>query len=420
MVLDRKSPPAFAKEFSFALPTHSEFQISNGLNGYWIKCSQDIVKIDFIYSAGKWYEPKPGIAYFTAQMLEKGSADYTALQISEILDYQGAQLEIAVGADFTSISIYSLSKNLSTVLPVVLNILSKPAFPADELELLLSIYQQNLKVNNQKTSFVASKTLSRTIFGVDHPYGKSAEENDLPTIHPADLKEFYSSRFSPVAIFLTGNLSENEINQFSKQVATLPTISNSTVIENTIQSATTKSQVIKKEDSVQVSIRMGKQTITRSDRDYPGLLLLNHILGGYFGSRLMKNIREEKGLTYGIYSAIATYLHGASFSIGADVAVDKCEEAITEIKNELKRLCDEPISVEELTVAKNHFLGSLQLEVSNPFSVTDKIKTIQLFNLGANFYSDLFDQINKTQPSDLQVLAKKHLIVDDLYTVQVG
>lgn len=419
-MLDRKIPPPFAKEFSFELPNHTSVSIRNGLNLYWIKGVDEIVKIDFIYKAGKWHEPKPGIAYFTAHMLEKGTATYTSQQLSEILDYHGAQLEISAGADFTSVSIYSLSKNLSVVLPLVIDILRQPIFPNEELELLLSIYQQNLKVNNQKTSFVASKTLAKNIFGSNHPYGKSAEETDLATIQSSDLKDFYSSHFSPVSIFLTGNISDAELNNLTKEIATLPRNTNASLVEKAIQPAVDKKQIIKKEEGVQVSIRMGKQTITRTDSDYPGFLLLNHILGGYFGSRLMKKIREEKGLTYGIYSSITPYFNAASFSIGADVAIEKCDEAIQEIENELNQLRDQVISTEELALAKNHFLGSLQLEVSNPFAATEKIKTIQLFDLGANFYSTLFDQINKTQPSDLQRLAKKHLLIDELYTVQVG
>ncbi len=419
-MLDRKIPPLFAKEFSFELPYHANISVRSGLDLYWIKGVDEIVKIDFIYRAGKWHEPKPGVAYFTAHMLEKGTATYTSQQLSEILDYHGAQLEISAGADFTSVSIYSLSKNLSVVLPLVIDMLCHPVFPTEELDLLLSIYQQNLKVNNQKTSFLASKTLAKNIFGSDHPYGKSAEEADLAAINPSILKDFYTSYFSPIAIFLTGNLSDLELTNLTKEIATLPRNNNTSFIENIIQPSIDKKQVIKKEEGVQVSIRMGKQTIGRTNGDYSGFLLLNHLFGGYFGSRLMKNIREEKGLTYGIYSSITPYLNGASFSIGADVALEKCDEAIAEIKIELNRLRDEAISSEELALAKNHFLGSLQLEVSNPFAATEKIKTIQLFDLGANFYSNLFDQILKTQPSDLQRIAKKHLLVDELYTVQVG
>lgn len=419
-MLDRKSPPPFAKEFSFDLPSPIRMQVGNGINLLWVKGSKDIVKLDFIFQAGKWYEPKPGTAYFTAHMLAKGTANYSSAQISEIIDYHGAQLEISAGADFVSISLYSLSKNLRLVLPLLMELLQVPVFPSDELNLLLSIYEQNLKVNHQKTNFVAGKLLVKNIFGAQHPYGKSAEESDLKNISREDLIHYHTERFVPFSIFLTGDLSNEEMVWLQQSLAPLNSSSRNEPISKPVESVDAKKVAVKKEGSVQASLRMGKISITRADNDYAGFLLLNHILGGYFGSRLMKNIREEKGLTYGIYSSLSPNLHHSSFSIGADVNIDKCDETLREIGNELIRLKDELISEEELLVAKNHFLGSLQLEVSNPFSVTEKLKTIHLFDLPSDFYANLFDRIGKTNAKDLQQLAQKHFMLDDFFTVQVG
>ncbi|NOS93577.1 MAG: insulinase family protein [Cyclobacteriaceae bacterium] len=419
-MLDRKSPPPFAKEFSFDLPSPTRLQVGNGIDLHWVKGSKDIIKLDFIFQAGKWYEPKPGIAYFTAHMLEKGTANYSASEISEIIDYHGAQLEISAGADFVSISLYSLTKNLRSVLPLLMELLQQPVFPSDELELLLSIYEQNLKVNQQKTSFVAGKLLAKNIFGAQHPYGKSAEESDLKNISREDLMHYHAERFVPFSIFLTGDLSNDEMAWLQQSLSPLKSSFRNQAVSKPIESNDTKKAIVKKDGSVQASLRMGKLCITRADKDYPSFLLLNHILGGYFGSRLMKNIREEKGLTYGIYSSLSPNLHHSSFSIGADVNIDKCDETLHEIGNELTRLQKELISEEELLVAKNHFLGSLQLEVSNPFSVTEKLKTIHLFDLPEQHYSDLFNRIGKTQAKDLQIMAQKHFVLEDFFTVQVG
>jgi len=419
-VLDRKSPPPFAKEFSFDLPHSTPIRVGNGIELHWVKGSKEIIKLDFIFQAGKWYEPKPGIAYFTAHMLEKGTANYSANQISEIIDYHGAQLEISSGADFVSISLYSLTKNLHSVLPLLIELLQQPVFPSDELELLLTIYEQNLKVNQQKTSFVAGKLLAKNIFGAQHPYGKSAEESDLKNITREDLIHYHAERFVPFSIFLTGDLSSDEMDWLQQSLARFKGASRDRSLAKSVELLIPKKETVKKEASVQASLRMGKLCITRADKDYPSFLLLNHMLGGYFGSRLMKNIREEKGLTYGIYSSLSPNLHHSSFSIGADVNIDKCDETLREIGNELTRLKNELISEEELLVAKNHFLGSLQLEVSNPFSVTEKLKTIHLFDLPDQYYSDLFDRISKTQAKELQMLAQKHFVLEDFFTVQVG
>ena len=128
-MLDRQSPPPFAKEFSFDLPSSTKLHLSNGIDLHWVKGSKDIIKLDFILQAGKWYEPKPGIAYFTAHMLDKGTANYSASQISEIIDYHGAQLEVSAGADFVSISLYSLTKNLREILPLLIELLTVSNIP---------------------------------------------------------------------------------------------------------------------------------------------------------------------------------------------------------------------------------------------------------------------------------------------------
>ena len=267
---------------------------------------------------------------------------------------------------------------------------------------------------------MAGKHLAKNIFGPSHPYGKSAEESEIKNIVREDLIPFHSNCFKPFSIFLTGDLSETDITWVQQILSTIQGSERYSAVKKAPEPGASKKEVIKKEGSVQASLRMGKLSITRADKDYPGFLLLNHILGGYFGSRLMKNIREEKGLTYGIYSSLSPNLHHSSFSIGADVNIDKCDETLREIRNELLHIQQEMISNEELLLAKNHFLGSLQLEVSNPFSVTEKLKTIHLFELPANFYSDLFGRIEKTQATDLQALAQKHFAPDDFYTVQVG
>jgi predicted Zn-dependent peptidase len=179
-------------------------------------------------------------------------------------------------------------------------------------------------------------------------------------------------------------------------------------------------EVISKDESVQSSLRLGKRFINRTHPDYFECLLLNHILGGYFGSRLMKNIREEKGLTYGIYSSINPFRNDCLFSIGADVGKEKKDLALLEIKHELNKLIERPIDPGELSAAKNHFLGSLQLEVANPFACIDKIKNIRLNDLDDSFYKSLFTKIQASNSSGLQALTAKYFSSDELRIVSVG
>jgi predicted Zn-dependent peptidase len=179
-------------------------------------------------------------------------------------------------------------------------------------------------------------------------------------------------------------------------------------------------QHIARPDGVQSSIRMGMRTINRGHADYFSLLLLNHILGGYFGSRLMKNIREEKGLTYGIYSSLNPFRNDCMFSLGADVDKINVELTINEIRKEIEALCRNLISEDELDVAKNHLLGGIQLEMANPFSTFDKIKNIRLNQLEKEYYNNLFTSVKSINPEELQATAQKYFNTNDLTIVSVG
>lgn len=419
-MFDRKIAPAFAKEFSFDLPQPEIIPLSNNSNLVWIKeLHQEVVKLDFVFRAGKWFEPKIGVAYFTASMLEKGAGSFNAKAIAEVLDQHGAQVEVSAGSDFSSFSVYSVTKNLDKILSVVMEMLLHPTFPEDELVLAKNIFNQNLKVNNEKNSHVASKIFKRNIFGKQHPYGSSIEESDTLDISMTDLNTFFENRFFPFEIYVTGPLKNHQIKTLVDSFSSFQYI-NPLTIDVHEQKNTTLREKILKPESIQTSIRLGKKTITRSHPDYVALLLVNHILGGYFGSRLMKNIREEKGLTYGISSSIHSHLHESIFSIGTDVNKDKLEIIMIEIQKEITKLRSEPISLEELELSKNHILGNLQLEISNAFSITEKIKNLRLNQLPSDYYTDLFKKIKETNSSYLQKIVNTYLDWETMYEVTVG
>ena len=307
-MLDRKTPPPFSKEFSFELSSPEIINLRNDLSLVWIKdIQQEVIKLDFIFKAGKWYEPKTGVAYFTSQMLEKGTEKLSSQKIAYQLDQLGAQLEISSGADFTSIALFCLSKHFEKALPIVIDILASSIFPEDELNLLLTIYSEKLKVNNEKNSFVASKILNRNLFGEQHPYGRQIDEATINKINSDDLRLFFKDAFTPFEIYLTGNLTQKQLSFLVTAIQQLPSERNSKSPSIESGYLNPSYEKIPNLKSIQSAIRFGKKTIKRTDLDYPALLLLNHVLGGYFGSRLMKNIREEKGLTYGISSNLSVF-----------------------------------------------------------------------------------------------------------------
>jgi predicted Zn-dependent peptidase len=417
-MLNRTSAPTFSKTFSFELPQPQIIQLNEGLDFIYLSgLQQEVFKLEFVFKAGKWWETKNAVSHFTAIMLEKGTAAKSSSEIANQFDYYGAQIEISPGYDYTSVSLYGLKKYFDQIFPLFWEILSKPSFNQAEFDLQKDIFLQNLKVNNEKNSFVASKLIRKSIFGGIHPYGNAIEESDVNDLTRQNLADFFSLQFNPCSIFLIGNFNEAQIQSLTERIQ----FSSSNFKDRTFEiNPESQNQSVVKSESVQSSIRLGKRIVNRNHPDYFSLLLLNHILGGYFGSRLMKNIREEKGLTYGIYSSIHPFKNDCLFSIGADVGKDKKELAIDEIKQEILQLSQQSISIEELTTAKNHFLGNLQLEVANPFSSLEKIKNLQLNSLGNNYYKNLFSAITEIDQRELQAIAQKYFTLHDLFEVSVG
>ena len=420
-MLDRTVAPPFAKEFSFPLPKPEIIPLATGNALIWVKdLQQQVVKIEVVMKAGKWYEPTIGLAHFTLSMLEKGAGKFSAEQIAEVLDLYGAQIELSAGSDFSSLSVYSLSNKLDKVLPMMIAMLSEPTFPEHELDLMKAIFIENLKVNLEKNSYLASKQFKKNVFGAHHPYGSTLDIEEVETtITTQGLNQFFNDRCQPFEVYVTGSLTDWQIGEVVKALSQFAP-SKPNALQPVRMESQNKIAQIEKASSLQSSLRIGNQTIGRHHPDYFQLLLVNHLLGGYFGSRLMKNIREEKGLTYGIHSSVSAHKNASVFSIGTDVNVDKRELTMDEIQKEIVRLQQEPISNHELEVGRNHFLGSLQLELSNPFSVTEKIKNIRLNELPSDYYTRLSQSVASASPDTLQSVANSLMTWGLFHQISVG
>ncbi len=419
-MLNRSLAPAFSKFFSFELPYPEVVKLQGDIDFVFLpQLQQEVFKLEVVFNAGKWFEPKPGLAHFTSILLDKGTSSKSSKEIAVLLDYYGAQVEISSGYDFVSVSCYGMRKYFQETISLFEEILIGPVFPERELELQKEIFLQNLAINEKKNSFVASKLIRQNIFGANHPYGGSVEKNNVAELASHELKGYFKTYFSPFEIYWIGNLDSQQTQWLTDRLSSMAN-GKSVDEKNFPIIAGDPLQRIAKPDSVQSSIRLGMRTIDRGHNDYFSLLLLNHILGGYFGSRLMKNIREEKGLTYGIYSSLNPFKNDSMFSIGADVNKDNLELTVNEIKKELEALSLHPIAQDELDIARNHLLGSLQLEVANPFSTFSKIKSIRLNKLGNDYYHNLFSEIQLFTPGSLQAIAQKYFNASELMEVSVG
>ncbi len=415
---DRTQAPPFLLSSNYSLTQPEVFTFSAGQPLYAFRgLQQNITKLELIFQAGKWYEPQSGVSYFAAQLLRKGTRTKTSFQIASALDSLGAHLEVIAGFDTVTLSLFVLKKHFFSALAILVDLLQAPAYDENELRREKEIFLQNLRVNNEKANVVASKEIRKAIFGAAHPYGNSTEEADVLAIQQGTLKKFFLDHFHLHSAYFLGPVPDVDIQRILTSL-TFPDKPGSISSIPPAKSGTSHS--LTKPGSVQASIRLGKRCLPkRCEAEYFDAVMFNHILGGFFGSRLMKNIREEKGLTYGIHSGMNHFHHGSFWVISAEVNQQNTQQAIDEIKNEIKALQEVPVPAAELEVARNYFIGSWQSDNATLFAVADKIMNIHEYNLPADYYDRLLGHLQRITPEQVQRVANAHFGSDDLLEIRV-
>lgn len=419
-MLDRHVAPPFVRSTSFPLLKPEEVVLANNIPVFFIAGgTQDVLKIECTMPAGRWYEEMQGSAYFTAHLLARGTRRRNSFEIANIFDQFGAHLEIRPGFDFVSVAVYVLNKNLNPVLELLLDLLSEPVFSGREFDQMRNTYLQTLSVNNEKTSYLAAKTFRKNIFGDEHPYGTEAEKDDITSLTTDDLARHFSNFVHSPFVFVSGKVTPESRRAIETQFSVLK--KGPQAKDRSFPMATPAPSLhLSKEGSVQASVRVGKKSVLRHDADYVPVLFTSHVLGGYFGSRLMKNIREDKGLTYGIQASLVALKHGSYLVIGADVNKENVALTMDEIRKELRTLREEPVPDDELETSRNHFVGSLQAEITTPFAHADKIKTTRLFRLGHDHYQQMINRVESMTADDVMAIANKHFHEDSFCQIAVG
>lgn len=419
-MLDRTIAPAFVKSPEVKLKEAEHGLINNIPFHYVTGGTQEVIKIELVFKGGKWFESKNGAAYFTVNNLREGTENYTSKEISTILDHYGAYMALSSGLDYSSVGLYCLNKYLPEVLPVLSEIIYKPSFPEDQLELLKEIELQQLKIDLRKTKFNAQRLFRDSLFTQKIPYGQHIDRDDIRSITREDVVNHYNNNYSDFEILASGNFDPAEIQDFLGEHFTKG--NKLDLSDNSRISYSYGPQILTEdvEGSLQSSLRIGFPFVTKEHEDYIPFKILNHLLGGYFGSRLMKNIREDKGFTYGIFSAIVPLKLSSYFVIATDVVKASSDQAIHEIKKELEQLKNEVVPLEELETVKNHIVGSFQSDITSPFSLIDKYKSLYLHNLDYSYYEKYFKVLNEVTPEMLQQLAKKYFLEENLTIVKVG
>jgi len=420
-MVNRIQPPSINPISSIKLQEPIVDSTRNGIPVYIFNYDKnDALRFEIVFYSGKWEESHPSVSYFTAKMLMEGTSKFSASEIAEKLEYYGAFIELTSGYDFTTLSAYCLNYYIPKLTDLFKEILNNSIFPKKQLDILKNIRIQSLLTENKKSDIVATKLIKSQLFGSNHPYGNSINEKDIEEININAVLEYYKVDLlkSKKKIFLSGNL-KNESHKLLLECfeeLTQGTGENKTYEKRPEE----KIRVIDWDNSVQTSLRLAMPSVGKTHIDFHKLLILNEIFGGYFGSRLMQNIREDKGLTYGIYSQIIPLLRDSYFLISAEIKKGIGDKVKEEIINEITRLKTEAIEIKELERVKNYLKGSFLSSINSPFAITDKFKSVCLFELNLEFYNNHLAQIDNVTSEELKDLSVKYLKEELFYESLVG
>ncbi len=425
IMLDRKTMPGLALESKIDIIEAQNYTLPNGIPVYYVNAgTQDVIKIEVIFRAGSREQDVPLVAGSTNAMLEEGTKKHTSEEIASLLDYYGSFLETSVQQDYASVTIYTLGKHLDKALPILEELIKEPSFPQSELELYLHNNKQRFLVDEQKVRVVAAKNFPALLFGETHPYGHRTKLEEYDGVKKEYLEAFHKKYYSAgnCAIIAAGRVNDTLLNKLGDYFGKESTNQKSQFATHNYEphSSAEKINFIPKKDAMQSAIRMGRVLFHKTHPDAIPFQILNTILGGYFGSRLMSNIREDKGYTYGINSSVVFLQHAGYFNIGSEVGSTVCNAALVEIYKELERLCTEPVPADELQLVKNYLRGNFMRSMDGPFALADRFKHIWLHNMDYSYYEKYVDALGTITAKELMEMANKYLQKDSMYELVVG
>jgi zinc protease len=423
--MNRAIEPAINLIESITLPWVQKIKLDNQVPVYVLnEGDQEVIKIELLFKAGKWYEKKNLVSDFTNRMLREGTTAHSAKKIADKFDYYGANINYGAGFETGGAVLYSLSKQVEELLPLLFEVFTEPVFPVHEFETIINNRKQRLKVDLEKNEFLANRHFLNALYGQKHPYGRVTEFEHFDEMSTDDLHAFFKQYYHPgnLSIVVSGKFDDTVIEELNRYFGNSlwKAQENGEIPAHPISSSPELVHKTEKKDSVQSAIIIGNHSINKSHPDFLKLSVLNTVFGGYFGSRLMSNIREEKGYTYGIHSTFASYPHGGFFEISSEVGKDVRDATMKEIAHEINVLRTEKIGDDELQIVKNYLCGKIMRSIDGPLKFSETLKGLIIYNQDTDYIQKFLQTVREVTADELHTLAVQYLDYDKMYKVTVG
>ena len=423
-----EGPPVPPQLGRVDFPSYEKKVLPNGLTVYALEYhEQPIVAVRLMITAGAERDPAnlPGVASFTAELLNKGTKTRSATQIAETIDQVGGSLEASANMESTNVTARALTDSVGVAFELMNDIVMNPAFSADELGREKQQAQSNLVANMQDPGFVADAVFERVIYG-NHPYGHLVDGTltSIPKIQRDDLVKFRDTYYAPniSALAIVGDMPTSESFKLAEQwfgswakkdvpprsESAIPKLDGKRIV------------VVDKPDSVQTEIRVGHTTVGRKDRDYFNVLVASYVLGGSGSGRLYQALRVQRGLTYGAYTSVDPHRMLSDFYSTTDTRTPKTVEALNLVLEQIQTFRSAEVPAEELGNAKSYIIGSFPLSIEIPNDLANRLTTVFLYDLGDEYLKTFRDRLADVSAADVLRVAKEKISPDNIGVVLVG
>lgn len=423
-LLDRSIPPLQNPVAELQLPAPRMEKLDNGIPVYTLPNPQlDLIHILIHIRNGILHETQKHLSQFTYALLKESSRKHSATEIADLLDFYGVHYTTSCGMDKNVITISVPRSNVSSILPVIYDLIAHPQYRKERLDIYANLKIKDLEYNSQKTDVRSTQLMLHAMFGDTLTAGQFSTRENLKAVTVAQMQEYHQHTFCAenLRLFITGNVdadmeqcikdlfSQVPHGQASKEIHDLPLPADPTPL---IREAMP--------DSVQSSITLCCPNIGYMDADRRGFSILATITGGYFGSRLMQNLRERNGYTYGISAGSVYFGNQSLFIINSDVNATHTQAAVDACFEELQRLQEEPVGDEELETARNYILGDMLRDVDNSVSYLKKYAYWNQHGLDEREFQSMIQAVKETDAETLLSLAKKYFDYNKYTRIIVG
>lgn len=397
----------------------------NGVPLYRLEgTDKGVVRLDILFKGGYAVQSKPLLAMFTNRMLREGTAALSAAEISQKLDYYGAWIDMYSSQNCNHITLYTMSKHLAPLLGVLEDMVKHPLFPQENLDTVRRNNRSYFTVNSQKVDVVSQRYFENSLWGEEHPLGHVVEAADYDAITRDDIQEYYNSYYGSrnCTMFIAGSVDDAMLAAIGNSFGNETWGCERACAESRLAAPCPQAgrRVVTVQGTMQSAVKMGFMAMDSSHPDFNGFRFLCVLLGGYFGSRLMSNIREENGYTYHIAAEMDAYGERNAFMISSETATEYVEPLIREVYKELDRLVAEPPSEAEIELVRNYIMGELCREYEGQSAKSEVFINAWLSGVGFDSVNRYIDEIKNVTPASLHRLASEYFRKDNMIEIVVG